>query len=190
MDKDHALTAAIEARRDEIVALTQALVRIPTLNPPGLHYREICELLGARLSDRGFAVELVRAHGAPADSDSYPRWNMVARIEGTRPGDCVHFNGHHDVVETGHGWTTDPFGGEVQGRARLRSRHLRHEGRESRPPSSRRRRSSTPIPISPALSRSAPRRTRNRAAMAASPTLPRQGWFDPSRVQHVIIPEP
>jgi succinyl-diaminopimelate desuccinylase len=88
-------------------------VRIPTLNPPGLNYREICELLGARLG-RGFAVEMIRAHGAPADSDRYPRWNMVARIEGARPGDCVHFNGHHDVVETGHGWTTDPFGGEVR----------------------------------------------------------------------------
>jgi succinyl-diaminopimelate desuccinylase len=34
--------------------------------------------------------------------------------EGARPGDCVHFNGHHDVVEVGHGWTVDPFGGEVR----------------------------------------------------------------------------
>jgi succinyl-diaminopimelate desuccinylase len=48
MDMDRMLTEAIEARRDEIVALTQELVRIPTLNPPGLKYREICDALGAR----------------------------------------------------------------------------------------------------------------------------------------------
>jgi succinyl-diaminopimelate desuccinylase len=26
----------------------------------------------------------------------------------------VHFNGHIDVVEVGHGWTVDPFGGELR----------------------------------------------------------------------------
>ena len=30
-----ALLARIEAKQDEVVALTQALVRIPTVNPPG-----------------------------------------------------------------------------------------------------------------------------------------------------------
>jgi hypothetical protein len=61
----------------------------------------------------GFACTLVRAEGAPGDSDRWPRWNIVARREGTRPGETVHFNSHIDVVEAGHGWTTDPFGGEV-----------------------------------------------------------------------------
>jgi succinyl-diaminopimelate desuccinylase len=51
--------------------------------------------------------------GAPGDSDRYPRWNLVARREGGRPGACVHFNGHIDVVEVGQGWTVEPFGGEV-----------------------------------------------------------------------------
>ena len=27
----------------------------------------------------------------------------------------MHFNAHHDVVELGHGWTRDPFGGEIEG---------------------------------------------------------------------------
>ncbi|MBA3324992.1 MAG: acetylornithine deacetylase/succinyl-diaminopimelate desuccinylase family protein [Rhodobacteraceae bacterium] len=107
------LRAALEARRDDLVALTQALVRIPTLNPPGALYREACELIAARLARQGFACRLVRATGAPGDSDRYPRWNLVARIEGARPGPCVHFNGHIDVVETGQGWSVDPFGGEL-----------------------------------------------------------------------------
>ncbi len=107
------LKAAIDARRDDLIALTQDLIRIPTLNPPGRHYRDICDYLAARLGARGFACELIRAHGAPGDSESYPRWNLVARHRGAQTGDCVHFNSHHDVVEVGHGWTRDPFGGEL-----------------------------------------------------------------------------
>jgi len=104
----------IEARRDELIALTQDLIRIPTLNPPGEAYLEICEYLAARLKKRRFDIEMIRAHGTPGDSDRYPRWNVVARREGRAPGACVHFNSHIDVVETGHGWTVDPFGGELR----------------------------------------------------------------------------
>ena len=68
------LYAEITARRDDLVALTQDLIRIPTLNPPGRNYREICDYLAARLSDKGFEVEMIRAFGAPADSETYPRW--------------------------------------------------------------------------------------------------------------------
>jgi len=114
MSHDEALSGAVEARRDALVALTQDLIRIPTLNPPGRHYRDICDYLEARLAPLGFACELLRAHGTPGDSDTYPRWNIVARREGAEDGDCVHFNSHTDVVEVGHGWTTDPFGGEVK----------------------------------------------------------------------------
>ncbi|MCE6959516.1 acetylornithine deacetylase/succinyl-diaminopimelate desuccinylase family protein [Cereibacter sphaeroides] len=112
--EDARLIAEVEGRREALVALARDLVRIPTLNPPGRNYREICEMLAARLAP-GFEVELIRAVGAPGDSDVHPRWNLIARREGGRPGDCVHFNSHHDVVEVGHGWTRDPFGGEVEG---------------------------------------------------------------------------
>ncbi len=43
------LLAEIDARRDELIALTQDLIRIPTINPPGDNYREICEYLANRL---------------------------------------------------------------------------------------------------------------------------------------------
>ena len=107
------LNAEIEARRDDLVALTQDLICIPTLNPPGENYREICDSLDRRLLPAAFHTELIRAKGAIGDSDKHPRWNIVARSEGARAGECVHFNSHIDVVEVGHGWTTDPFGGEV-----------------------------------------------------------------------------
>jgi len=110
---EKSMAADILAKRDDLISLTQDLIRIPTLNPPGLNYREICGFLAARLEKSGFAVELIRAKGAPADSDENPRWNLVARHEGAAAGDCVHFNSHHDVVEVGHGWTRDPFAADL-----------------------------------------------------------------------------
>jgi succinyl-diaminopimelate desuccinylase len=104
----------IEAREDEIVALTQDLIRFPTVNPPGEAYQPCAEFFGARLKRRGFQVEYVRAQGAPGDSDKYPRINVIGRREGSSPGPCVHFNGHLDVVQTGAGWTLDPFAGTVK----------------------------------------------------------------------------
>lgn len=107
------LLERIDTKRDELIALTQDLIRIPTLNPPGLHYRDICEYLKTRLEPHGFDVKLIRAEGAPGDSEKYPRWNVIARHEGKRSGECVHFNSHTDVVEVGQGWSTDPFGAEL-----------------------------------------------------------------------------
>ena len=67
------LPAALDAKRDDLIALTQDLIRIPTLNPPGEAYREICEYLDARLRRHGFETQLIRAKGTPGDSEKYPR---------------------------------------------------------------------------------------------------------------------
>lgn len=93
------------------MALTRSLVKIPTVNPPGDAYTECAELIGNRLKRRGFEVLYRRGVGTPGDSERYPRTNVIARIEGRRPGPCVHFNSHIDVVATGSGWTVDPFAG-------------------------------------------------------------------------------
>jgi len=103
----------VETRRDDLVALTVDLIRFPTVNPPGDAYRPCAEFIGNRLRKQGFEIEFVRAEGTPGDSDRYPRVNVVARIEGSRPGPTVHFNSHIDVVEAGDGWTVDPFVGVV-----------------------------------------------------------------------------
>ena len=114
LDHRESLFRRIAERRDDLVALTRDLIRIPTVNPPGDVYTDCAEFLGRRLAARGFQVEYVRAEGAPGDSDRYPRTNVVARIEGREPGPCVHFNGHIDVVPAGQGWTVDPFEGVVK----------------------------------------------------------------------------
>ncbi len=108
------LNNRIDAKRDELIALTQDLIRIPTLNPPGEFYDDCAHFLGERLAARQFEVEYIRAQGAPGDSDRYPRMNVVARRESS-PGPCVHFNSHIDVVAVGQGWQQDPFAAALVG---------------------------------------------------------------------------
>mgnify|MGYP003382120244 FL=1 len=79
---DAAILAAVGARRQDLIGPAQDLIRIPTLNPPGEKYREICDYLGARRIAQGFEVDHIRAIGAPSDSDRYTRLNMVARLQG------------------------------------------------------------------------------------------------------------
>jgi succinyl-diaminopimelate desuccinylase len=104
----------IDARREELVDLTRQLIRFPTINPPGDAYRPCAEFIGTRLKARGFDVDYVRAHGTPGDNDRHPRINVIARRAGGGAGPCVHFNSHIDVVQSGGGWTVDPFAGVVR----------------------------------------------------------------------------
>ncbi len=108
------LLQCVEARTDDLVALTADLIRFPTVNPPGEAYRPCAEFIAARLKKRGFGVELIRGEGTPGDNDRYPRVNVVARFDGRSPRPTVHFNSHIDVVEAGEGWTVDPFAGVVK----------------------------------------------------------------------------
>lgn len=183
------LAAAVADRRDTLTTLTQDLIRIPTLNPPGRNYYEVCDLLARRLAASGFEVQMLRAEGAPADSDTYPRWNLVARLEGSRPGECVHFNGHHDVVEAGHGWTVDPFGGELlDGRVYGRGACDMKGGIAASVIAAEAFVASRPdfagvIEISATADEES-------GGFGGVAWLAERGWFAPERVQHVIIPEP
>lgn len=103
----------IEKQEKNLVRLCQDLIRFPTINPPGKDYQVIVEYIGNRLKNRGFTIEYVRAYGTPGDNADYPRYNVIARYETGRQGPCVHFNSHIDVVETGDGWTKDPFAAEL-----------------------------------------------------------------------------
>jgi succinyl-diaminopimelate desuccinylase len=187
--REDALLTAIEAREADIVALTQALIRIPSVNPPGEHYLDCAELVGQRLAPRGFALEYVRAEGAPGDSDRYPRWNLIARRDGETPGPCVHFNGHIDVVAPGEGWTKPPFDavvedGRVYGRGScdmkggLAAAIVAVEALID---------SGAPLPGAIEISATGDEESGGLGGVA---WLAERGWFSKPRVDHVIIPEP
>ncbi|MEM7214152.1 MAG: acetylornithine deacetylase/succinyl-diaminopimelate desuccinylase family protein [Pseudomonadota bacterium] len=183
------LCQAVEAHRDELVSLTQDLIRIPTLNPPGENYRDICEYLKSCLERGGFETELIRAVDTPGDSERFPRWNIVARREGRKAGQTVHFNSHTDVVEVGEGWTKEPFGAELyDGKIYGRGACDMKGGL------------STSIVAAFAfletfpdfdgaieISGTADEETGGFGGVAY---LAEKGYFTPERVQHVIIPEP
>jgi len=108
------ILAQVEAARDELAALTAALVRIPTVNPPGEAYDVCATAIGDWLAAAGFDVAYVPADGRPEHTAACPRVNVVGRRPGRSARPCLHLNGHLDVVPPGDGWTVDPFGGLVR----------------------------------------------------------------------------
>jgi succinyl-diaminopimelate desuccinylase len=179
----------IDERRDELVDLTCQLIRFPTINPPGEAYQPCAEFIGRRLEARGFAVEYVRAQGTPGDNDRYPRINVIARREGASSGPCVHFNSHIDVVQTGSGWSLDPFAGVVKegkvfGRGAcdmkggLAASLIAVEALID---------SGAELPGVLEISGTVDEES---GGYGGVHYLAERGWFSPPRVDHVIIPEP
>ena len=89
------------------VALTQALIRCPTVTPAA---EPALDLLEERLTALGFACRRLRFEG---DGGSYPVDNLWAKLGSGHPH--LAFAGHVDVVPTGavEGWRNDPFAGEI-----------------------------------------------------------------------------
>jgi succinyl-diaminopimelate desuccinylase len=188
-DLSEQLFKIIESRRDEMVALAQALIRFPTINPPGEAYQPCAEFIGGRLRARGFAVEYVRAAGTPGDSEQHPRINVIARRVGQGPGPCVHFNSHIDVVQTGAGWTRDPFAaqevdGKVYGRGAcdmkggLAASIIAVEALID---------CGAALPGALEISGTVDEES---GGYGGVHYLAQRGWFSAPRVDHVIIPEP
>ena len=115
----------VEDAADEIAAFTGELVRIPTVNPPGRHYRECADRIGGELRRIGFEVETAEPApeecSGPAWPTDCPRRNVVGRLPGPLGGNGrrLHLNGHFDVVPAGAGWSFDPFCGKVENGAVL-----------------------------------------------------------------------
>ncbi|MGC2032579.1 MAG: acetylornithine deacetylase/succinyl-diaminopimelate desuccinylase family protein [Steroidobacteraceae bacterium] len=188
-DAAEALFKTIDERRDELVELTRALIRFPTVNPPGEGYLACAEFIGQRLRTRGFAVDYVHAVGTPGDSERYPRINVIARRAGTAAGPCVHFNSHIDVVQAGSGWTLDPFAavvkqGRVYGRGAcdmkggLAASIIAVEALVD---------SGAKLPGTLEISGTVDEES---GGFGGVHYLAERGWFTPPRVDHVIIPEP
>ena len=183
------LLALIEDKEDDLVSLTQSLVQIPTINPPGDYYADCIELLKVRLGGNGFDCKIIRAEGTPGDTDKYPRLNIIARREGTRSGPCVHFNSHIDVVPPGNGWDEDPFSavlkdGKIYGRGTcdmkggLAASIIAVEALLEWMPD---------YPGAIEISGTADEETGGYGGVAY---LAEKGWMAVPRIDHVIIPEP
>ncbi len=183
------ILSLVDKKKENLIELTKELIKIPTLNPPGINYLEICEFLQKRFASSGFETQLIRAFETPGDSDKFPRWNLVCRKEGKAKGNSIHFNGHIDVVETGKHWTVDPFGGyEMDGKIYGRGSCDMKGGIASAIIAVE-----SYIEFNPdfcgliELSFTADEETGGYGGVAY---LAEKGFFSPNRVNNVIIPEP
>ncbi len=92
------------------VELTQALVRIDTVNPPGNEHR-IGSLLADLLADTGWEAKVIETRPSRA---CVVAW-LPSRDDPHDTALPLCFTGHLDVVPLGTAaWSHDPFGGEVE----------------------------------------------------------------------------
>ena len=92
-----------------LVSFAQDLVRIPSVFDPdrGLNEEPAAELVADQMRSFGWTPQIdVVAPGRP---------NVIAIVEGERPGPTLMFEGHTDVVTEGDraAWSVDPFGGQI-----------------------------------------------------------------------------
>jgi succinyl-diaminopimelate desuccinylase len=85
--------AWLDARADEMAALVEALVRVPTENPPGRELGRCAALLRDVLDRLGFSPELIEL--PPAGTLEEP---AIVRGQVGEGEELVYFHGHFDVV--------------------------------------------------------------------------------------------
>ncbi len=92
MDLQRQLTKALEPHKPAILDFARDLMRIPTENPPGRHYRACVGRICQQLASLGLSYQVVEA---PAQ-DGWPRPNLLSFFGGGR--ETLYFHGQYDVV--------------------------------------------------------------------------------------------
>ncbi|PKE30822.1 peptidase M20 [Rahnella sp. AA] len=89
------------------LSLARQLLGFNTINPPG-DEAACMAFLADWLEKRGFDVTLQRF--------GEKRFNLIAQMAGSMPGEPLAFTGHLDTVPLGNqAWQFDPFGADVTG---------------------------------------------------------------------------
>ncbi len=106
----------IAHHKDDLVAITQELVRIPSVNPPGDYGRMADKMVDLYRAERlDPVVALAPREDVERLELTYPRPNVIALIEGKERKPVFCLDAHMDVVDVGDEtrWTFPPFGGEL-----------------------------------------------------------------------------
>jgi succinyl-diaminopimelate desuccinylase len=106
--REQSFVSAID--REELIALTQDLVRIDSVIRPetGGTERDVVKFIVDWLR-REVGIEPLVEEVAPG------RENIILSVDSGKPGPCLMIEGHTDVVSEGDrsSWTHDPFGAEI-----------------------------------------------------------------------------
>jgi succinyl-diaminopimelate desuccinylase len=98
-----------EIKRDELIQLTQDLVRIPSVRRSGQGEKEVALFLSHLLEEMGLDVVVEEVEpGSP---------NVIAVLQGREEGSCLMFECHIDVVTEGDAseWRYGPYDGKLVG---------------------------------------------------------------------------
>src|SRR5207245_2575856 len=126
--REQRVVAAIEAGREELVALLSELIGFDTtarvLGDPARDEAALQEHIGSRLGARGAEVDIWEPPAAetppgpqiPEGIEFAGRPQLAARFAGSGGGRSLIFNGHIDVVEASpvEAWTSHPNHAEVR----------------------------------------------------------------------------
>jgi len=116
---------AVDALRDEIIGLSQTLVRFDSVNQPPWGNEGPCQaFVAGQLRELGLQVETFTPDEVPGiqDDPAYlpgrdytHRPNVVGVLKGRGGGRSLHLAAHADVVPIGDRseWTVEPFGGQI-----------------------------------------------------------------------------
>lgn len=107
MSDYHSVTKIID--KDELVKFTQDILRIDSVIRPEkkLYEEKVALFIADYLKKLGFDVVV--------DEVKEKRPNVIATLKGNKPGKCILFEGHTDVVTEGVAgkWTYPPFAAEI-----------------------------------------------------------------------------
>jgi succinyl-diaminopimelate desuccinylase len=98
-----------EIKRDELIRLTQDLIRIPSVRRPGEGEKNVALFLSRLLDEMGLDVVVEEVEpGSP---------NVIAVLQGQEEGPCLMFECHTDVVTEGDAseWRYGPYDGKLIG---------------------------------------------------------------------------
>lgn len=101
-----------ERHKKYVIDLTSKLIKIPTINPPGEHYKDMVDALKKECREIGLKVRtfvtpkaVLEKYGINSGSDRISLlsdWNVDNKK-------TFHINSHYDVVPATDKWSTDPF---------------------------------------------------------------------------------
>lgn len=111
MDQKDILSFVEQFNTDETIALTQRMMQIPSIDPPG-NEAAMSEFVKSYLEAAGIEVEAISVDGLAPE-----RKNIIARLKGNDEAAPLIFSGHMDVVpvtdKERQSWICDPFVGEI-----------------------------------------------------------------------------
>jgi succinyl-diaminopimelate desuccinylase len=98
-----------EVKKEELIQLTQDLIRIPSVRRQGGNEQEVALFVSHLLEEKGLDVVVEEVEpGSP---------NVIAVLQGQKEGPCLMFECHTDVVTEGDAseWKYGPYEGKLVG---------------------------------------------------------------------------